>query len=118
MTLIYARGTTEQGNVGSVAGPPFMDALDKMMGAGQVKVQGVKYPADIPGFLAGGDAAGSMLMATMVKAAVAACPNSAVIMSGYSQGGQLVHNAAKMMDAATAAAVDGGMEISPYAFSR
>lgn len=43
MTVVYARGTTEQGNVGSVAGPPFFDALDAMMGAGQVKVQGVSY---------------------------------------------------------------------------
>lgn len=109
MTVIYARGTTEQGNVGSVAGPPFFDALDAMMGAGNVKVQGVKYPADIAGFLAGGDAGGTGTMASMVKAAVAACPNSAVVMSGYSQGGQLVHGAAAMLDSATASMVDAGM---------
>lgn len=48
------------------------------------------------------------MMAAMVKAAVAACPNSAVVMSGYSQGGQLVHKAAAMLDPATAQGVDAG----------
>lgn len=61
MTVIFARGTTEAGNVGSVAGPPFFQALSTKVG-GDLAVQGVDYPADIPGFLAGGDAAGSKKM--------------------------------------------------------
>lgn len=61
MTVIFARGTTEAGNVGSVAGPPFFQALSKMVN-GDMAVQGVDYPADIPGFLAGGDANGSKKM--------------------------------------------------------
>lgn len=62
MTVIFARGTTEPGNVGLVAGPPFFDALSQMMGAGQVTVQGVDYGASIEGFLVGGDKAGSQTM--------------------------------------------------------
>lgn len=60
-TVIFARGTTEAGNVGSVAGPPFFQALSKMVN-GDLAVQGVEYPADIPGFLAGGDKNGSAKM--------------------------------------------------------
>lgn len=61
MTVIFARGTTEAGNVGSIAGPPFFQALSSKVG-GDLAVQGVEYPADIPGFLAGGDANGSKTM--------------------------------------------------------
>lgn len=106
MMVIFARGTTETGNVGTLAGPQFFAALSATMGAANVAVQGVAYPADIPGFLAGGDAAGSQVMAGLVKKAATACPSSKIVMSGYSQGAQLVHNAAGMLDAATAAKVD------------
>ncbi|TVY83462.1 Cutinase [Lachnellula suecica] len=109
MTVIFARGTTETGNVGTLTGPPFFDALEQQVGASNVAVQGVDYPADIPGFLAGGDAAGSQLMAQLVTQAMTQCPNTTVVMSGYSQGGQLVHNAAKMMDAATSAKVSSAI---------
>ncbi|KAH6656629.1 cutinase [Truncatella angustata] len=104
MTVIFARGTTEAGNVGSVAGPPFFQALSSKVG-GDLAVQGVEYPADIPGFLAGGDAAGSKKMASLVSQAMTKCPDTKVVMAGYSQGGQLVHNAAKMMSSATASKV-------------
>ncbi|GKT56441.1 carbohydrate esterase family 5 protein [Colletotrichum tofieldiae] len=106
MIVIFARGTTEGGNVGTIAGPPFFQALSTQVG-GNLAVQGVEYPADIPGFLAGGDANGSQMMATLTEKAITSCPNSAVIMSGYSQGGQLVHNGAAMMSAATVAKVAG-----------
>jgi len=62
MTVIFARGTTESGNVGLVTGPPFFDALSAMIGANSVSVQGVEYPASIEGFLQGGDATGSQTM--------------------------------------------------------
>ena len=61
-TVIFARGTTESGNVGSIAGPPLFNALGSAFA-----VQGVDYPADIPGFLAGGDANGSKTMASLVN---------------------------------------------------
>jgi hypothetical protein len=50
MTLIFARGTTEPGNVGLVAGPPFIDALNEQKGASTLSVQGVEYPASFAGF--------------------------------------------------------------------
>jgi hypothetical protein len=108
MTVIFARGTTETGNVGTLSGPPFFSALSSKVGASNLAVQGVQYPADIPGFLAGGDATGSATMAKLVKQAMTTCPDTKVVMSGYSQGGQLVHNAAKMLDATTSAKVNSG----------
>ncbi|KAF2499055.1 cutinase precursor, partial [Lophium mytilinum] len=105
VTIIFARGTLESGNVGSIAGPPFFQALATSIGADQLAVQGVDYPADVAGFLAGGDAAGSKLMAQLVGQAQTQCPDTKVVMSGYSQGGQLVHNAAKRITAAQGAAV-------------
>ena len=62
MTVIFARGTTEPGNVGVVTGPPFFDALTSMLGASAVNIQGVDYSASIEGFLQGGDAAGTQTM--------------------------------------------------------
>jgi len=63
ITIIFARGTTEAGNVGALVGPPFFDAVQKRLGGSATLVtQGVDYPADIPGFLAGGSAAGSQKM--------------------------------------------------------
>ena len=65
-TLIFARGTFENGNVGGIVGPPFIDALEAMLGTAQVAVQGVNnYPADVAGFLAGGSATGSANMASV-----------------------------------------------------
>lgn len=38
-------------------------------------------------------------MAQLVGQAQTQCPSTKLVMSGYSQGGQLVHNAAKMLTA-------------------
>lgn len=62
VTVIYARGTAESGNVGYLAGPPFFDTLRALIGTNNVAVQGVDYAADTAGFLEGGDIPGSELM--------------------------------------------------------
>lgn len=46
LTLIFARGTGEFGNMGSVIGPPMAKSLRTKLGDGKVTVQGVDYPAD------------------------------------------------------------------------
>jgi cutinase len=85
MTVLFARGTTEAGNMGSVAGPPFVTAIGAMLGGStSVAVQGIEYPADIPGFLAGGDKTGSALMAQMVGQVRVKCPDTNLVMAGYS----------------------------------
>lgn len=63
LIVIFARGTTEAGNVGALVGPPFFDAVrDKMKSSATMLVQGVEYLADVPGFLAGGNKGGSQTM--------------------------------------------------------
>jgi hypothetical protein len=62
MQIIFARGTTEPGNVGLVTGPPFFDAIEQIVGSNNVAVQGVEYGASIEGFLQGGDPTGSQMM--------------------------------------------------------
>ena len=47
VTVIFARGTAEFGNVGTFAGPPFFKSLRAKLGASRVTVQGVNYPADL-----------------------------------------------------------------------
>ena len=46
VTVIFARGTLEPGNIGLLAGPPFFDILSTELGGGNLGVQGVPYGCD------------------------------------------------------------------------
>ncbi|TEY87520.1 hypothetical protein BOTCAL_0001g00460 [Botryotinia calthae] len=109
VTVIFARGTTETGTLGTVVGPPFLAALKSALGSSSVTMNGVDYPADVAGFLQGGDRAGSQKMATMVTSTLSSCPDTKIVISGYSQGGQLVHNAAKLLPAETTAKISSAV---------
>lgn len=106
MTLIYARGTTQNGNIGAAGdvGPLMMNNVSALIGADKLAVQGVDYDADVVGFLGnlvGVDDEGAQTMADLVSRASTQCPATKIVMSGYSQGGQLVHAAAdKLGDSA------------------
>ncbi|KAI7783419.1 cutinase [Diaporthe eres] len=94
MAVLFARGTAELGNVGLYTGPSFFTALRNYInGTSTMAVQGVPYPASIGGFLAGGSPLGSGVMADLANKTASACPNTKIIMAGYSQGAQVVHNA-------------------------
>ena len=105
VTLIFARGTSEPGNMGSVVGPPLAQALAQDVGSDGLAVQGVAYSASIQGAIEGGDPAGSTTMAQLVSQVAQKCPDSKIVMSGYSQGAQLVHNAAGQLDSGSASKV-------------
>ncbi|KAF2679404.1 carbohydrate esterase family 5 protein, partial [Lentithecium fluviatile CBS 122367] len=92
VTVIFARGTSELGNMGTIAGPPMVKSLREKLGADKVTVQGVDYPADAAGNANLG-ASGGPTMASLVKASKSQCPSSKIILSGYSQGAMVVHNA-------------------------
>lgn len=66
----------------------------------------VAYPADVAGFEAGGDATGSQLMANLTARAQSQCPHTKLVLSGYSQGAQLVHKAGALLTASQAAFVN------------
>lgn len=85
MSVIFARGTAEPGNVGILTGPPFFAAIAEYLnGTNQLAIQGVDYPADITGFLEGGSPIGVAVMAKLINHTLAACPNTPLLLSGYS----------------------------------
>jgi hypothetical protein len=83
VTVIFARGTVELGNVGALAGPPFFNALADIIGSQNLAVQGVDYGATIAGYLEGGDPAGAATLASLVNLAASQCPSTQVVLSGY-----------------------------------
>lgn len=83
VTVVFARGTTEVPLIGTVVGPPFAAALRAVIGGRSHNFVGVDYAANIPGFLVGGDPEGARTMANDVASFANACPNTAIVMSGY-----------------------------------
>jgi hypothetical protein len=95
VTLIFARGTSEPSNLGTVVGPPLASAMQAALGS--VAVQGVDYAASTAGAETGAvspaQAQGALMMANLTNAALAACPQTQVVLAGYSQGAEQVHGA-------------------------
>ena len=97
VTLLFARGTTEEGNMGSLVGPSLAKALGLAVGEDSLAVQGVDYDASVEGFFAGGDPEGSKTMAGLIAMRKSNCDNTTLVVAGYSQGAQLLHNAAALL---------------------
>ncbi|KAF9255227.1 cutA, cutinase A [Marasmius fiardii PR-910] len=103
--VIFARGTTEPPPIGITVGPALQNALRGALGSRSLNFVGVDYPADIAGFLEGGDPQGSRTMAQDLTNAANSCPDARLVTSGYSQGGQLVHNSARMLSSSVASRI-------------
>ncbi|EKM82339.1 hypothetical protein AGABI1DRAFT_110999 [Agaricus bisporus var. burnettii JB137-S8] len=97
VTVVFARGTGEVRPIGSIVGPPFEDALQSRLGGRSLNFVGVDYAATVGGFLQGGDPEGARNMARDVTSVASSCPDTAIVMSGYSQGAQLVHLSASQI---------------------
>ncbi|RDW58566.1 uncharacterized protein DSM5745_11257 [Aspergillus mulundensis] len=80
------------GNMGTVVGPKVGQALNSLTN-NQAAIQGVDYPADAAGNANMG-ASGGPKMASLVETALKQCPDTKVVLGGYSQGAMVVHNAA------------------------
>lgn len=91
LTVIFARGTSETGNIGLIIGPPLFAALKTDLDS-QVALQGVNYAADVAGDIELG-AEGGPDMATLAEQALSQCPTTKVALAGYSQGGLVIHYA-------------------------
>jgi cutinase len=48
-------------------------------------------------------------MTTLINTAASKCPSTKIVIGGYSQGAQLVHNAASKLTAAVTARIAAGM---------
>lgn len=107
VTVIFARGTTEPGTLGAVVGPGLNTALGTALNNNAV-VTGVAYAADAGGIateISPSGGAGTKAMVKAVTDALASCPSTQIVLSGYSQGAMLVHNTMSNLDAAAAGKV-------------
>jgi cutinase len=80
--VVWARGTGEDVGVGRI-GNSFVDALRGKVGGRSVNVYAVNYPADYD-FLAA--ASGANDASGHVQYMMGACPNTRLVLGGYSQG--------------------------------
>ena len=85
--VVFARGTTEQPGVGGV-GRAFVDSLRSQLGGRSVGVYAVNYPAsndfDTSTPAGAGDAS------THIQSMAANCPNTRMVLGGYSQGAAVI----------------------------
>ncbi|PNS20149.1 hypothetical protein CAC42_5599 [Sphaceloma murrayae] len=100
VTFIFARGSTEAGNMGSIIGPPVANGLKARF---RVAVQGVDYRAglDTNALPDGADPAGIRDMKNKISEAASKCPNTKIVVGGYSQGAATTHQAVEELPAAT-----------------
>jgi cutinase len=108
--VVFARGTTEPPGVGQI-GQAFVDSLRTQVGGRSVGVYAVNYPATrdfVTSAPAGRDDA-----STHIQSMAANCPNTRMVIGGYSQGAAVVDLAttampAQVADHVAAAVVFGG----------
>lgn len=101
--MIFARGSGEVGNLGVVVGPPTGNGLKDRFGADRVAVQGVPYAALIStNALPGGtDSRSIAAMKDLIEQAASQCPDSQLVVGGYSQGAAVTHRAVEDLPQAT-----------------
>jgi len=101
ITFIFARGSTEIGNMGSTVGPPTCDGLKKAYND-DVACQGVggAYKASVgSNALPGGTTAASYNEAISIfEDAAQKCPDTIIVAAGYSQGAAVMVNAVSKLD--------------------
>jgi cutinase len=84
--VVFARGTFEPPGVGGT-GQAFVDALTSRLGAKSVEVYPVNYPASLD-FSTAAD--GVIDAANKVRDVAATCPNTKLVLGGYSQGAAVI----------------------------
>jgi cutinase-like protein len=80
--VVFARGTFEPPGVG-VTGQAFVDALRARVGGKSVDVYPVNYPASLDFSTA---AVGFVDASNKIRDVAASCPNTKMVLGGYSQG--------------------------------
>ncbi|KFY95848.1 hypothetical protein V498_03087 [Pseudogymnoascus sp. VKM F-4517 (FW-2822)] len=111
VTFIFARGSTEAGNMGTIIGPQVCTALKTLLGSSKVACQGVGSPYEATladNFLPKNTSPTAIGAAnTMFNLAHTKCPNTKVVTGGYSQGSAVVDNSIQALDAAVVAQIKG-----------
>jgi cutinase len=108
--IVFARGTTEPPGVGGV-GQGFVDSLRSQLGGRSVAVYAVDYPASRD--FDSSTPAGANDASSHIQSMAADCPNTRMVLGGYSQGAAVIDLSTTAMppqvaDHVAAAALFGG----------
>jgi cutinase-like protein len=108
--VVFARGTTEPPGVGGV-GQAFVDSLRSQVGGRSVGVYAVDYPASRD--FGSSTPAGANDASGHIQSMAANCPNTRMVLGGYSQGAAVIDLSTTAMppqvaDHVAAAALFGG----------
>lgn len=85
--VVYARGTATTAPVDPV-GQALFNALSSQLPDRSLSVYGINYPANFD--LTGGSTAGATDAWVHIQNLVAACPGTELVLSGYSQGADVI----------------------------
>lgn len=96
VAVVFARGTHQEPGLGNI-GQAFVDSLTSQAGGRSVGVYAVNYPANDDyhnSATAGSDDASAHIQDT-----VASCPNTKIVLGGYSQGSTVIDLASQALPA-------------------
>lgn len=99
VSIVFARGTHQEPGLGNV-GQAFVDSLTSQVAPRSVDVYAVNYPANDDyhnSATSGADDASAHIQGT-----VASCPNTKIVLGGYSQGATVINLASNQMPASDA----------------
>ena len=99
IAVVFARGTHEAPGVGEV-GEAFVDSLSSQVGGRSVEVDAVNYPASDD--YARSASNGSDDASAQVQHIAASCPNTRMVLGGYSQGAAVIDLSTSAMPAPVA----------------
>ncbi|OFB40304.1 cutinase [Mycolicibacterium sp. (ex Dasyatis americana)] len=88
--VVFARGTNEPPGLGSVGGP-FVDDLRSRVAPRTVDAAAVDYPATND--FNTSTPAGTAAARSLIESVAASCPNTKMVLGGYSQGAAVIEQA-------------------------
>ncbi|OJZ74711.1 cutinase family protein [Mycobacterium paraffinicum] len=94
VSVVFARGTHQEPGLGNI-GQAFVDSLTSQLGGKSVDVYAVNYPANDDYHNSAN--AGSNDASAHIQDTVASCPNSRIVLGGYSQGSTVIDLATNAM---------------------
>ena len=99
VSVVFARGTHQEPGLGNI-GQAFVDSLTSQLGGKSVDVYAVNYPANDDYHNSAN--AGASDASAHIQGVVASCPNSRIVLGGYSQGSTVIDLATNSMPASVA----------------
>jgi cutinase len=85
--VLFARGTSESGTLGTIVGPDFTSAVESNLPGTSVSIWGDPYAASVNQSSAG---PGATDMTDELESDASSCPNAKFVLGGYSQGASVV----------------------------